>query len=149
MKAFVVRLSLTFVLTFLASGVGHAYDRADDLVADEDVKPVYFEDIAYPMVARLKHVSGVVVVRLKLDDNGVVVSAEPISGAQALIPGCVTNAKKWRFRPNSTKSVILVYRFAIEGLCNLPCSSHFEFQPPNLAIIRIGEAILDHAAENK
>ncbi len=127
----------------------YACALADDVVADTDVRPISFEDLSYPLTARLKHIEGVVVVRLKVDDHGHVAQANALSGARELVSASLENAKKWRFHSNSANTVILVYRFIIEGLCNQPCRSHFEFRPPNFAAIRIGEPVVDHAARDK
>jgi hypothetical protein len=119
----------------------------DSLVLDDTMKPLYFETLAYPLTARITHTQGVVVIRAKLDDDGKVVSATAISGAKDLISDSLSNSKQWLFQPNANKSVILVYQFKIEGLCKLPCPSHFTFSPPNLATITIGNPIVDHTAK--
>jgi len=111
------------------------------------MKVRYFEEINYPLVARLKHIQGVVVVKVKLDDNGVVVSAAAVSGAKDLIQDSLLNAKKWLFQPNTDKTAIIVYHFKIEGLCKLPCASQFKFSPPNSATITMGEPIIDHPGQ--
>ncbi len=145
-QLFSLRPILTIVFVIVA-GAQHTHSRADDFVPDEDVRPTYFEDLPYPLAARLKHISGVVVVKAVLDENGNVSSAQALSGARALVPDCVSSAKKWRFRPGRASSVIIVYRFVISGLCNLPCKSQFEFEPPNFAVVRTGEPVLDHGPE--
>jgi TonB family protein len=113
-------------------------------IPDEEIKPVYFEPLNYPLTARITHVQGTVVLMAKIDAKGNVVSADAISGAKSFIPETISNAKKWRFQPNPTGSVVIVYDFRIEGLCQLPCPSHFTFRPPNTATISVGEAVVDH-----
>jgi Gram-negative bacterial TonB protein C-terminal len=113
-------------------------------VFNESINPVYFEHMSYPLPARLAHVAGVVVVRARLDDKGIVISSVAISGPKALISECISNSKKWRFQPNEEKAVVIVYRFKFEGLCNLPCASQSRFEPPNFMTITIGDPVVDH-----
>jgi len=120
--------------------------QQDATVLDEQIKPFSFEDILYPLAARLTHVQGVVVVRVTLSADGPVVSSQAISGAKSLIADCIANSKKWRFQPSSGKTAIIVYDFKIiEGLCNPPCASHCTFRPPNMVTIVIGEPVVDHS----
>jgi len=113
-------------------------------LSSENVVPVHFEPISYPLAARFGHVSGVVVVRLHLDDEGHPVSAEAIYGDAKLTGDCISNAKKWQFRPNREHAAVIVYDFRIEGLCQMPCPGQFQFRPPNLAIITLGDPVVDH-----
>lgn len=119
----------------------------DGPVLDETVKTMHFEALTYPLAARFAHIQGNVVVRARLDDQGRVTSSEAVSGAKGLIPECLSNSKKWRFQPNPQKTVFIIYRFKFEGLCNQPCSSQFLFEPPNMALITIGEPVVDHSAQ--
>ena len=116
-------------------------------ILDEDVKPLYFETLAYPVMARISRIQGVVVIRVMLSDDGTVVSARPISGPKELIPECLANSKKWRFEPTPDKMAVIIYEFRIDGLCQLPCASQFTFRPPNSARITTGEAVVDHAGD--
>ena len=111
---------------------------------DERPKIVRFEDMRYPLAARVQHVQGVVVVKVDVDAGGVVTAATVLSGPRELVPESLKNAQKWRFAPKSPGSLPIVYEFRIEGLCNNPCPSHFIVFPPNLAVITIGEAVIDH-----
>jgi len=121
---------------------------AQDLpISNQEVIPTYFEPMDYPLAARFTHTQGVVVVRVRLNGEGAPVSAEELYGTKALATECVSNAKKWRFRANgSSGSAIIVYEFRIEGLCHSPCPSQFLFKPPNLAIITIGDAVVETEA---
>ncbi len=78
-------------------------------VRDKDIKIVDFDDLTYPAPARTAHVQGVVVVRANLSDRGEVTEATAISGDEVLIPACLVNIKKWRFQPNTSKTVVIVY----------------------------------------
>jgi Gram-negative bacterial TonB protein C-terminal len=109
--------------------------QQENTVKDEDIKIVSFEDMRYPPLALLERVQGVVVVRVKLDDKGNTIEAEAISGPKLLIPDCLVNSKKWRFRPNSGKTAVIVYNFReTYGLCNAK-TTQFSFLPPNFATI--------------
>jgi TonB family protein len=144
LKATHVTAKLVPVLVVCLSSLLIAQDVP---VIDETVKPLYFESLTYPLAARLSRVQGAVVVRVKLNGEGSVVSAVAISGAKTLITECLSNSKKWRFQPNVNNAAVIVYQFKIEGLCNLPCPSHFNFLPPNLATITIGDAVMDHSGQ--
>ncbi len=133
--------TLQIVVIALGLRVGQAQEK---VILDEEIKPIYFESISYPLTARLKHEQGSVVVLGRLDADGKVISADAISGPRDLIQDAVSNAKKWRFKPNSDRMVVIIYEFRIDGLCHSPCPSHFAFKPPNVATITIGEAVLDH-----
>lgn len=114
-------------------------------VPNESIQALYFADLAYPLAARFGHVEGVVVVRARLDEKGGVVTSTAISGPRALISDCLSNSKKWRFKPNAEKAVVIVYRFTFEGLCNSPCASQFRFEPPNYVTVATGNPVIDHS----
>ena len=116
----------------------------DQPILNEDIGIVNFEPLDYPLVPKLTHVQGAVVVRVKVDSEGKVASAIAVSGPKQLIPDSLSNAKKWRFRPEKSRDVVIVYIFKFEGLCQLPCKSLFSFSPPNLATITTGDAVVDH-----
>ncbi|MSV28819.1 MAG: hypothetical protein EXQ52_08740 [Bryobacterales bacterium] len=139
-RLFVTQLLLICIGSCLAA-------QQDGTVFDSEIKPLYFETLTYPLAARLMRIQGAVVVRVILDDKGNVVSSMAISGAKRLVPDCVSNAKKWRFRPNVNKTAVLIYEFRIDGLCNLPCSSQFSFRPPNIATVTTGEPVVDHSGQ--
>lgn len=135
MNASAIRFISAILLTLGAPRPGVSQDHAPVLS---------FETLNYPIAARVKHVEGIVVVRAEYDETGRVRSAEALSGLKELVSESVGNARKWRFRVTTAGSCIIVYQFRIDGLCNLPCPSHFIVRPPNLAVISIGEAVLDH-----
>ena len=89
-----------------------------DTIYSEDVQLVAFEDLAYPRGALVGRVQGVVVIRAVLNDKGEVVNALALQGNRTLIPECLANVKKWRFKPNPRKSAIVVYDFRLDdGVC--------------------------------
>ncbi len=110
-------------------------------VETESIRVAHFEDLAYPLRARLSHVEGAVVVRVKINGSGEVTDAGAISGAKLLIPDVVANAKKWRFFSDSARVAVLVYDFRFEGMCSAPCPSHLVFRPPNRAYVTVGEPV--------
>ncbi len=127
--------------------VGACLMAQDTTVLNETIKPLYFEALTYPLAARLTHVQGVVVVRVKFDDEGKVTWSTAVSGAKSLIPDCIANSKKWIFQPNAEKAAVIVYNFKIEGLCNLPCASQFRVEPPNLVVVTTGDPVVDHSGK--
>jgi TonB family protein len=113
-------------------------------ILNEDIGIFDFVPLDYPLVAKINHVQGAVVVRVKVDSKGNVTSAMAISGPKQLISDSLSNAKKWRFQPEKSREVVIVYIFKFEGLCQLPCKSLFSFSPPNMATITTGDAVVDH-----
>jgi len=104
-------------------------------VGDDDMKVLSFEDMNYPALARTARVQGVVVVQVKLDDEGKVAEATPISGKQAFITDCTANARKWRLRPSAQRAAVTVHTFRLsDGISKSGCD-HFMLEPPNFATI--------------
>jgi outer membrane biosynthesis protein TonB len=102
------------------------------MISDTDIRITHFDnELKYPRVARLARVEGLVILKLLLDDKGVVSDVVPLSGLPVLIPACVSNARNWQFEPNSKKTVILVYNFSL--VPNDP--GQVTFQPPNFVTI--------------
>jgi TonB family protein len=108
------------------------------MVSDKDIEVLDFEDLGYPPVGTVARVRGVVVVEANLNDKGEVVDATAISGHGVVIPYCLANVKKWRFRPNAQRKVVVVYNF------EFPCSgivyksddqTQFVLEVPNFATI--------------
>ena len=105
---------------------------------DDRVNIAYWEQLKYPPLAFLGRVQGLVVIHATLDNKGSVIEANAIWGSKYLIPDCLANAKKWRFEPNSQKTVVIVYHFHFaEGACDpgTGYSSTFQLIPPNFASI--------------
>lgn len=130
-KTFLRNTLLLTVLTAIPLNAARA--QRDQPVEDKDIKVVEFENLSYPQIARATHITGVVVLRLNLDADGKVLEGQVVSGNPLLTRVCIENAKKWRFKPNSQKAVILVYDFRLDGLCprNVE-SSQLLLYPPNL-----------------
>jgi TonB family protein len=103
---------------------------------DDRVTIAYYEELRYPPLAFQARIQGVVVIQAKLDDDGKVVDSSAIWGSKYLIPDCLANAKKWRFQPGSSETVVIVYRFYFgENACTGTNYSSFELIPPNFASI--------------
>ncbi len=105
--------------------------QQNETISDKDMRIIDYQDFDYPAIAILAHVQGVVVVRLKLNDQGRVLSAEAISGADVLVRDCVANAKKWKFWPNAKKMAVIIYIFKMPQAACGSVSSFFMFQGVN------------------
>jgi outer membrane biosynthesis protein TonB len=113
-----------------ASKVNVSETSHDATVEDRDITVRDFQDMKYPNLALSARVSGIVVVQAKLDADGKVVESAAISGSGTLIPACLANLDKWRFKPNAKRSVIVVYRF------KLPCSgTDYESESQNQFVV--------------
>jgi TonB family protein len=111
---------------------------ANAIVSDADVEVSKFEEMEYPRLAALSRIEGVVVIQAKLSGQGEVEDASTVSGDTILAKDCLDNVRKWRFRPNSNRTAIVVYSF------RFPCGNlsykseyqhQFVLQPPNFAEI--------------
>jgi TonB family protein len=129
------------LLMAVVLGCALAQSQQDRTIYDKDISVIDYEDLEFPQLAVTARVEGVVVVRLKLDDDGKVLDAEALSGPSLLIHQSVENARKWRFKPNSKHAVIIVYNFRIEGACHSirqgGSASRMIFYPPNFAAITV------------
>jgi TonB family protein len=65
------------------------------------MKVVHFEKMYYPPTAHTVDKQGIVVVMLKLDEDGNVVDVHALSGSVPLVRDTLDNARKWRFKPSS------------------------------------------------
>jgi TonB family protein len=109
----------------------------EEAVEESDIKATHVEEVKYPPLPRQARIQGVVVIRAKLDDEGNVVSSSAISGHPLFVKDCLSNVLKWKFEPNASKQVVIVYDFKLEGACewSSPCLSTFSFRKPNFATI--------------
>ena len=128
----IIRAILT--MTVITSSWLQGQQKSSVPVNDEDIVVTSLTEMPYPLGARLTPATeGVVVVRVKLDDEGRVMSSEAISGSRKLIPDCLANVNKWRFRPTPSKEAVVVYEFRMDGVCSR--GSHFSFREPNIAVV--------------
>src|SRR6202035_1988469 len=88
---------------FLTLIVCYSSAQEEPTVNDEDISVSFVEEMPYPALAHAAHREGAVVVQVKLDDKGNVLSARAISGSKLLVPDSLANVRKWRFQPNSNK----------------------------------------------
>jgi len=138
----IIRIAKVAVIVLLL-GYGLPAQQ-QETVQDEEMTVAHFEDMRYPPLARVARSQGVVVVKVTLDKEGNVVTSTAISGAKYLIPDCLENAKKWRFRPNARNIAVIVYSFRLsQGLCNT-LTSQFNFWGPNFASISTCEQPVQH-----
>lgn len=127
-------------LLFVAAG-GAQPQAGDGPVLNETVIVLHVERMVYPLVAKMNHIEGAVVVRATVDPGGRVTEAVALSGPKALVRESVENLKKWTFARPHGATVFAVYWFRFRGLCELPCLSGFEFYPPNLVVVTTGTPI--------
>jgi hypothetical protein len=111
-------------------------------IFNSDIEVSHVERMSYPLPGRVHAEQGAVVVKVDLSSDGSVRDAVALSGPKSLVEECVANARKWRFRRVSRGLSYLVYIFRIAGVCELPCSSNFEYYPPNLVVISVGEPLV-------
>lgn len=126
---------LLLVLVGAVVSYGHAAPPQNPAISDKDMVLLDYEDLSYPGLALQARIRGVVVVSVELNDKGQVVNATAISGAESLVPDCLANARKWRFRPNARKAAVIVYRFSLVDWITKSGCSHFMLEPPNFATI--------------
>lgn len=110
--------------------------QQEQAVNDQDISVSSFEEMHYPALARAARRESIVVVQLKLNNDGKVLTARAISGSKMLVPDTLSNIRKWRFHPNSNKTAVVIYEFhLIEGKCDLGSNGLFVFREPNVATI--------------
>jgi TonB family protein len=120
------------------NGAATPQDFAKVTISDSDVEVLDFEEMRYPRLAAEARIDGVVVVQVKLTEQGEVEESTALSGKEILIKDCLTNVRKWRFRPNPKGTAIVVYIFRFP--CgNLSSKSDYQEQfvldAPNLATV--------------
>ena len=107
--------------------------QQNEILRPKDIIVTHFEELKYPHAAQTAE--GVVVVRIKYAKHGQVVEAEALSGNEALVPDSLANVRTWQFRPNTSRTAIVVYNFRISsGVCKT-ARSFFTFDQPNLVTI--------------
>ena len=112
-----INYGLYVSLLVLIASLGVSGAPKDQVVYDDDVKLVRFEDLRYPRLAEVARVAGDVVVTVTMNDDGSVMDAVALSGPRLLVDAAIDNARTWRFVPNRLRRAIVVYEFRIEGAC--------------------------------
>jgi TonB family protein len=125
------RMSITIVL--LVGLFPSAGAQQGGTVSNRDIEVISFEELKYPALGLTARIQGLVVVQVRLDDDGKVVDATALSGHEILAPATLTNVKKWRFFPNAQKTAVIVYDFTLEDDCYKPDT--FTLKANNLAVI--------------
>jgi TonB family protein len=134
MKTNVRKIFFTIIVCGMSS-INCARAQQNETPKDDKILVLDFKDLAYPALAQQARIQGAVAVELKIDDNGKVTDAVAISGSPILAIPAVNNVRKWHFRPNPRKSVVIVYNFIfLEGRCESH-GSLFVLQPSNLATV--------------
>jgi Gram-negative bacterial TonB protein C-terminal len=131
------------VWLFAVGGMGQPASESLP-VLDDSVEVSHVERMVYPLVAKIGHIEGSVVLRATIDSVGHVSEAIALSGPKALLKESAENLKKWRFSRPRQATVYAVYWFRFRGLCELPCPSGFEFYPPNLVVVTTGTPIVTY-----
>jgi Gram-negative bacterial TonB protein C-terminal len=105
------------------------------------IEVLHFERQSYPLYARVRSISGVIILKATVNSTGSVSRVIVLQGPEALREESVKNLKHWRFAQPRPGDVIVVYWFRISGICEPPCQSGYEFYPPNLAVITTGSEV--------
>jgi TonB family protein len=130
------RTTALIAIALLVFSVNSLPAQQEQTVNDEDIAVSSFEEMIYPALAHAARREGTVVVQVKLDNSGYVVSARAISGSKMLIPDTLSNVRKWRFHPNSKKTAVVIYEFhLVEGKCNAGKNGLFVLRGPNVATV--------------
>lgn len=140
-----------FMTAFLAvCGSSLANPRQDQTVTDRgDVNVVSFEEMEYPHLAYYTHLQGSVAVQVKLDRQGKVSEAVAISGLPLLASPSVENVKKWLFKPNASKTALIIYSYKIlVGRCNHD-SSLFILRGANVATVLACPPLVNPSSSTK
>jgi TonB family protein len=117
------------------TGLGVASGAQDERpVYDDEIAIQSWVDLHYPDIAAAARVQGVVVVSATLNDDGSVAKATAISGQRLLVTAAVDNVRRWTFKPNALKRVVIVYDFRVEGSCRNR-SSLFQLRNSNVVSI--------------
>ena len=137
----ILRIWLIALVAILVFSLGRLclsadQDNKDQPPTVEGTIVTSFVEVSYPPLARMARIQGPVVVRVTLDDAGKVVAADVIIGHPLLVRAVLPNARKWRFRPDRTKTALIFYDFQLmEGTCGDSRSQIFVFRPSNMASV--------------
>jgi TonB family protein len=121
------------ITLLLLGSVCYTEEKHSTRITDSEIRVISYEAMNYPPLALQTRVQGVVVVLLKLDNEGSVVDASALSGSDFLVDSCLTDAKKWKFQPNANQKVIIVFNFRLSHAFGCESkSSLFTLDYPNL-----------------
>lgn len=127
---------IAIAAVFLA-GIGGLSAQQNGVPEQPQAQLSNFEDLVYPPIARVARIEGVVVIKAQINSSsGDVISAMALNGPALLVSASLANVKKWKFKPNSGNTAIIVYDFEIrDGACHDDSHSLFLLKHPNLATI--------------
>jgi hypothetical protein len=135
MKKTIAR-NVLLVACLLVTPVSCVQAQQETTVNDKEISVIDFQELGYPALALQTRTQGLVVVRARLDDDGKVVAASAISGSELLVPDCLANIKKWRFRPNAHRAAVIVYNFRLSYAAKCKSAgSFFTLEAPNFATV--------------
>jgi TonB family protein len=120
-----------------ASAVGNVIstNNAHAMVSDNEMVLLDYEEMKYPILGMRIMAAGLVVVQARLNEDGNVVEAFPVFGHGLLTSNCLTNVKKWRFKPNAKKMAVVAYRFAFTHKMAPEGQEQFVLYPPNFVTL--------------
>ena len=104
------------------------------MINDKEMEVIDYEEMKYPKLPLLILIRGIVVVQASLKEDGTVSDAFPLFGSELLIPDCLSNIKKWRFRPNAKRAVV-TYQFKITDEIAPEKQELTIFHSPNLMTV--------------
>ena len=87
------------------------------ILEGDPIKPAFVQPLEYPPIARAAHIEGVVVIRLRVDAQGLPVEIQPESGHPMLKPIVLKRAEAWQF---PTSAVGQQIRVTVEFRLNCP-----------------------------
>jgi len=62
-------------------------------------KLIYQQPVAYPPLAMKAHISGIVLLRITVDEGGNVTDAKVVSGHPLLVPAAIDAVRHWKYSP--------------------------------------------------
>jgi len=65
----------------------------------QEAKLVYKQSVSYPVLALKAHISGVVVLRITVDEEGNVTDIKVVNGHPVLVPAAVDAVSRWKYKP--------------------------------------------------
>jgi TonB family protein len=132
MQRLIRDVALSLILLALGT-ICYAQEKESSTISDSEIEVISYEAMNYPPLALQTRVQGVVVVSLKLNNEGGVIDASALSGSHLLVDSCLADAKKWKFQPNPHHEVIIVYNFRLSYAFGCESkSSLFILDAPNL-----------------
>ena len=135
MKTLTRAVASSMTLLLLGS-ISYAEEKQSTRIKDSEIRVFSYQAMNYPPLALQTRVQGVVVVLLKLDNEGSVVDASALSGSDLLVDSCLASAKKWKFQPNANHKVIIVFNFRLSYAFGCePESSLFTLDYPNFVSV--------------